>query len=418
MSQTDERPANADPRSTPERAFDWTDPIRELRRLTRPWREGWQRYRNAQLSDRGFQIRAARSFLTRPFARRASRRLFDLTAGFVYSQILSAGVELRLYDRLAERPRTLGEVCASTGLGEDAARRLLRASAALDLVEIDDSDDETLYGLGPLGAALVANPGAQAMIRHHGALYDDLRDPVALLKGETSETALSRLWPYAAGRQPEHEGEAAGEAPEFDAAAYTDLMSASQDLVADEVLSSYDFSWAKTMLDIGGGDGRFLQKVAQRYPAIDLHLFDLPPVAAIARQRLSHARLGGRITVHEGDFFETPFPGGYDFVSLVRILHDHEDDAVVRLLTKIREGLKPGGIVMVAEPMAGSRHSAPVADAYFGFYLLAMGRGRARTPKELGRLLNAAGLYRVREIPTALPVATRILLGELPRRSV
>ena len=98
--------------------------------------------------------------------------------------------------------------------------------------------------------------------------------------------------------------------------------------------------------------------------------------------------------------------------------HDHDDAEAVKLLTRARESLEPGGVVMVAEPMAGVGDSAPVADVYFGFYLLAMGRGRPRTPDEIGRLMNAAGLTRAREVPTALPLATSIVVAEIPRRNV
>ena len=102
----------------------------------------------------------------------------------------------------------------------------------------------------------------------------------------------------------------------------------------------------------------------------------------------------------------------------MRILHDHDDAEAVKLLTRARESLKPGGVVMVAEPMGGNRESGAVADVYFGFYLLAMGRGRPRSPEEIGRLMNAAGLTRVREVETALPVATSIVVGEILRRNV
>ena len=37
--------------------------------------------------------------------------------------------------------------------------------------------------LGPLGAAMVGNPGVAAMVEHHALLYADLADPVALLRG-------------------------------------------------------------------------------------------------------------------------------------------------------------------------------------------------------------------------------------------
>ena len=317
-----------------------------------------------------------------------------------------------LFDHLSRGPRTLAEVAAATTLSQSSAERLLRALDAVDLVEIDDSGDEIVYALGPLGAALVANPGALAMIRHHKDVYHDLSDPVALLKGEHKDTRLAKLWPYAA--------EPGGTPPEgADVKAYTDLMAASQDLVAEEVLASYDVSWAKRMLDLGGGDGRFLRKVAERHADIDLHLMELPAVATLARTRIGDTRFGRRIHVHEGNFFDDAYPeGDFDIVTLVRILHDHDDGEALRLLTRAREALRPGGIVLVAEPMAGTDDSAPIADAYFGFYLLAMGRGRPRTPGEIGQLMKAAGLSRVHEVSTALPVAARIMIGEIPRRNV
>ena len=408
MSTTEIEPAS--PAS--KRPSGWADPIREIRRFFRPSREGWKSFRNRKLADRAFHRSSAKFWLTRPFARRSSRRLFDLVAGFVYSQVLAAAVELNVFQHLSRSPRALADIAAATGLKPEAAERLLRALAALDLVEIDDSEDEIAYGLGPLGAALVANPGIEAMIRHHRDVYQDLSDPVALLKGTAAPTRLSKLWPYAAapgGTPPE----------DADVAAYTDLMAASQDFVAEEVLGSYDVSWARRILDLGGGDGRFLRKVAEHHPEAELHLMDLPAVAEIAAKRIRDTRFGRRIHVHSGDFFNDPYPEGrFDLITLVRILHDHDDAEAVKLLTRARESLEPGGVVMVAEPMAGVGDSAPVADVYFGFYLLAMGRGRPRPPDEIGRLMNAAGLTRAREVPTALPLATSIVVAEIPRRNV
>ena len=47
---------------------------------------------------------------------------------------------------------------------------------------------------------MVGNPGLAAMVEHHAILYADLRDPVALLRGEgRGGTGLARYWPYAAG---------------------------------------------------------------------------------------------------------------------------------------------------------------------------------------------------------------------------
>jgi demethylspheroidene O-methyltransferase len=56
--------------------------------------------RNRLLASPGFQRWAAAFPLTRPVARRHTRELFDLVAGFVYSQVLAACVALDLFEDL------------------------------------------------------------------------------------------------------------------------------------------------------------------------------------------------------------------------------------------------------------------------------------------------------------------------------
>ena len=60
-------------------------------------------------------------------------------------------------------------------------------------------------GLGSIGAAIVANPGISAMIRHHALLYEDLSDPVALLRGDPEAGRVRKFWTYASGGGREHE---------------------------------------------------------------------------------------------------------------------------------------------------------------------------------------------------------------------
>ena len=66
------------------------------------------------------------------------------------------------------------ELARRVGLGDEAAVRLLKAAAALDLTE---ALPDGRYALGQLGAALRGNPGLAAMIEHHAMLYADLSDP-------------------------------------------------------------------------------------------------------------------------------------------------------------------------------------------------------------------------------------------------
>jgi demethylspheroidene O-methyltransferase len=61
--------------------------------------------------------------------------------------------------------------------------------------------------------------------------------------------------------------------------------------------------------------------------------------------------------------------------------------------------------------MAGVPGAEAMGDAYFGFYLLAMGRGKPRSAAELSALMAEAGFTRVRALPTNLPLQAGVLVG-------
>jgi hypothetical protein len=156
--------------------------------------DSWFNWRNRLLGSEGFRRLATRFPLTRWIARRRAAALFDLVAGFVYSQVLLACVRLHLFDILSEGPQTLDTLAHRLGLPPPAADRLLSAAVALRLVERRGAQR---FGLGALGAPMVGNHAIAAMVEHHGALYADLADPIALLRGETGAAHLARYWPYA-----------------------------------------------------------------------------------------------------------------------------------------------------------------------------------------------------------------------------
>lgn len=369
------------------------------------WSDALHRMRNRLLASPRFHRWASGFWLTRPIAHRRASALFDIVAGFVYAQVLLACVQLKLFELLAEGPQTAAQLAPRLGLSEAAALRLLNAATALQLAQ---RRSHQRYGLGMLGATLVGNAAVLAMVEHHAALYADLRDPVALLRGETGPTSLGHYWPYAGAAG----ASTSARLPGTDVARYTALMAASQPLVASEILDSYAFAQHRQVLDIGGGNGSFLVQVAQRHPQLALTLFDLPAVAAQASAHLASLGLSQRVTVAGGSFLETPLPRGADLVTLVRVVHDHDDAAVLALLQAVHRALPPGGTVLIAEPMSHTPGAEAMGDAYFGFYLLAMGQGRPRSAEELCALLRQAGFSAPRLLANRMPLQTRVLVAK------
>jgi demethylspheroidene O-methyltransferase len=283
-------------------------------------------------------------------------------------------------------------------LPREGADRLVRAARSLDLLEARPGDR---VALGRLGAAMVGDPGLAAMTRHHGLLYADLADPLAVLRGSKGD-ALSRFWGY--GREQRTHGE-----PD----AYSALMAATLPMVADEIFAAVDLARHARLMDVGGGEGAFIAQVARRAPRLQLTVFDLPPVAARARRRLSDLGLDDRVTVAAGSFLDAPLPDGADVISLVRILHDHGDEEVARLLAACRRALAPGGTLLVAEPMAGAPGAEAMGEAYFGFYLAAMGRGRPRTLDRVSELLTAAGFTSVTPHRARIPLIANVITARV-----
>ncbi|MBY0338991.1 MAG: methyltransferase [Acetobacteraceae bacterium] len=364
-------------------------------------RERFLAFRDRLVSSPAFRDWAARFPLTRPLARRRARQLFDLNAGFVYSQILSACVRLDLFETLRAGPRTPAQLAPALSLSQAATLRLLEAAAALGLTAARGGGR---YGLGELGAAMVDNPGVAAMVRHHALFYADLADPVALLRKERGGNNLTAYWAYTA--NPEAAalpGESVGD--------YSELMAATQPMIAEEVLSAYDIRRHRCLMDVGGGEGVFLSAAAARAPRLRLMLFDLPAVAERAAARFAANGLAERARCVGGSFHTDELPKGADIVSLIRVAHDHDDDAVLALLGRVRAALPADGTLLLGEPMSGTPGAEPIGEAYFGFYLLAMGRGRPRTLAENAALLRAAGFTRVEHRRTRTPMLAAVLVA-------
>lgn len=369
------------------------------------WSDAPLAWRDRLLASARFR-RWAQAFVPiRWIARRRASEVFDLVAGFVYSQVLLACVQLRLFDLLlAEGPQTPDSLARRLKLPPEGAERLVKAAVSLRLLQ---ARPHGRVGLGPLGAPLAANPGLTAMVEHHAALYRDLADPLALLRGGPPGGGLADYWPYAGTDAPQA-------LPPERLAAYSELMAASQPLVAEQVLQAYPLQRHRRLLDVGGGHGAFACLAAAAAPALQVQVFDLPGVAAEAVRRFEQAGLAARCSAAGGDFFRDPLPAGADVATLLRVVHDHDDARVLGLLRAVRRALVPGGCLLLAEPLADTPGAERMGHAYFGLYLLAMGRGEPRSEARLRALLAEAGFVGVRRLPTPLPLQASLLLAKTP----
>jgi demethylspheroidene O-methyltransferase len=363
------------------------------------WREGLRELRGRLIATPDFREVVQKLPIIHRFANSRAERLFGICAGFVFSQVLLACVRAGIFEALEKAPMKLSALATRTGLPEHRLHALLRAATALELLH-DYSDGR--YGLGELGAALCHNDGLLAMIAHHDALYADLAEPLACVSDPVYEGRLANFWAYA-GKSP------TAQLNTDSVDAYSRLMSRSQTAVASQVLDSGEFAGVKRLLDVGGGDGSFAIAAAERCPALEATVVDLPAVVSLARSRIEEAGLSHRIETRGLDFRRDPLPKGHDAVSLVRIVHDHDDGPANRLLAAAGAALAPGGRIYIAEPLVDDSDAGRLIEAYFSTYLLAMGQGRPRRYEEIESMLGRAGFNRTRRLGTRMPLITSLV---------
>ena len=358
---------------------------------------------NRLAGSRRFQAWAARMPVLRRIARAEGRALFDIVAGFVNSQALMALVELRILHILQGGPQSAEIMARQCDVPPDRMQILLQAGAGLGLLR---RHKDGRFGLSMRGASMLGVPGLEGMVRHHRALYADLADPVALLRGGKT-TELAQFWPYVFG--------AGGAVDPAVTATYSALMADSQGLVAEDTLRMVDFRGISRLMDIGGGTGAFLAAAGAAHPNLQLDLFDLPVVVTGAAARFANAGLAARTTIHRGSFRDDPLPRGADAISLVRVLYDHDDSTVLQLLSAVLDTLPPGGRLIVSEPMSGGANPDRATDVYFSLYTLAMQTGRTRSGAEIAALLGNVGYVSIRIRWGYRPFVTSVVTAERGR---
>jgi len=346
-----------------------------------------------------FQSWAASFPLTRGVARREGEALFDLVSGFVQSQALWALVKLDVFSDLKVQSLSAQALGLKHGIETRRMELLLRAGVAMGLLKTAGNH----FALSRKGAALQGVPGLSAMILHHDVLYRDLADPISVLKGE-KETELANFWPYVF----------AGDMPADQAQTYSQLMSDSQRLVVEDTLRVTNFKESQQLLDVGGGSGAFLARVAQSAPHLQGRVFDLPEVVPHATANFERLGLADRLGAVGGSFLNDALPKGADTISLVRVLYDHTDDTVEHLFDRVFNALEPGGRLIISEPMLGDRTPHRPGDVYFAFYCLAMQTGQARQPQRIAELAMSAGFTEVKRPKMPRPFVTSVVEARKP----
>jgi hypothetical protein len=303
--------------------------------------------------------------------------------------------ELGLPEQLAMGPRSVEELAHATGTQPVPLARFLRTLASHQILI---EDDNSRYALTRLGRTLLPGTigsmrgvaltfGSRWMHMSWQALADTLRT------GRTGfEIAHGcTLWKYLAAHPDEG----------------SDFHTAMVDITATDAPAfarTVDFSRAKRVCDVGGGQGTVLAHVLALHPHLEGVLFDEPAVLDGARQMLDAWGVTDRVRLVGGDFFSS-LPTGCDVYFLRNIVHDWDDVRVEKILRTIRAAMETGQRVLIYDMQRSERASPHPAFSLDLMMLVVTEGGRERSLTEMQALLTRCGFRPGSVTPLAAPLA-------------
>lgn len=321
-------------------------------------------------------------------------RLMELITCSWMAQAAYVAAELGIADLLAEGPQTADQLAEAAGAHAPSLLRLLRALATINLVrQLEDGSFEVTS----LGVLLGTD--APSSLRYWAIWWGKHLWPVwgnLLYSVRTGESARKLLLATEGFEHLQRDPEAA--------AIFHRAAAELTRLTAERVVSAYDFTGLKRIVDVGGGCGELLGSILLANRAAHGVLFDLPHAVDTARRQLAKQGLASRCEFVAGDFFES-VPAGGDVYILKSVIHDWNDARSRLILANCHRALGGDGRLLLVEEVLPDRlQNSPVHQAVVrsDLNMLITHAAGERTESDFRLLLRSAGFRLSRVVPAGL----------------
>lgn len=312
-----------------------------------------------------------------------------LINGHWVAQAIHVLVRLGIPDQLSAGPRSATELAVAVGAHEQSLYRLLRALAAIgllnelpnrrfELTELSEVLRSDVPGSLAGWAAFIGRPYEWKV---WGRLYD------AVLTGEHAFRLEHGTGPWEY-RQSHPE----------EVTVFNRAMNSVTGSISPAVVAAYDFSTATTVVDVGGGGGLLLTEILKVNPGARGILFDLPATVADARAFVTASEVSNRCELVGGDFFKA-VPSGADLYILKSILHDWYDEQATAILKTVRAASRPNSLLLVIERLVEGPNEG--AAAKFGDLNMMVAAGGQERTREGWETIFADAGWRLEEVRPA-----------------
>ena len=325
-------------------------------------------------------------------ARPTTVRLQNIIQGFGRSAALMSAVDLGVFTAIDGGADTIAAIAEAVDIHPVNAERLLVMLTAMELVSRDaggrfrNADDVARFLVAdkPTYAGpwmLFNNPQGNDW----GRLTEHLRAKDLRVMGPI-------------------DGFTVDDARAYHQATYSIGMGAGRRFV-----KQVDLSGRKLILDLGGGSGAYCINAAQAHPEIRAIVFDLPPVAEVAREFIAENGVADRVAAVGGNFTTDDFPPGADVVIMASNLPMYGPEMIAHVVQKAFDALVPGGEMHLIGETLDDDRAGPIGPAYWGLgQAVAETLGVAHAEADCIGYFRAAGFAEVAAIPFIPGTLTRI----------
>ena len=323
----------------------------------------------------------------------------ELARNFWYSAVLRAGIKLDVFNQLEGNSLTSGEMAGRIGASPRYVQAFLDCCALLDLM--DKSGDR--YVNSALTSRFLVK-GKEEYVGDHALHHTNTWASWGRLDEVVREGKT--LIPYQTGY--------------VDAATYwTDYMVGQHNRATSgqsrQLVDSVDLGGKRKLLDLGGGAASYSIALCQANPQLEAVVLDQKEPLDIARPLVDEQGLGDRITLLEGDFFDTQPGSDYDAVLISGVVLIKSEEDSRRLFRMAYDYLEPGGMIIVQDYMRmDDSPDRNKLDTFEDLYVLVAFDPWAgnREGSEVASWLTDAGYQNPKLIP--LPTQLSVVTAEKP----
>jgi len=316
----------------------------------------------------------------------------DYTKAFILSKMLMTAIDINLFPLLDNKSLSIKELISRLNVDSKIGIEFFNALVAYGILQVEKSK----FSLSPIAKSVLPSyKNIKSWNEEMKVTFSALVDLTQILKsGDYKSSALSKYWAY----------KKALERHEIDSHAYSEAMDNSIGKICKSIIDNFDFTSYSHLLDMGGGYGQFAIKIAEKISNLKLTVVDLPSVCAVTKKIIAARGLTTRINCVGIDFFKDSPPENPDIITLIRVLHDWNDEEVKFLLTRVWNILANEGTILISEPIIDDRKPKLDKGSCATALMLSLMGGKRRKISDYKAILKSIGFEKINCIDINLSI--------------